>query len=199
MRDGQCCQHPPLVPPTFGRGGGVAAGDVTPTPTKDSATQRTGRYAQGGMPLAAWAGMIPTPTKASADKEVTGSSKGRTLVGFAKGAIPTPTKTDAAERAYQVSGGRKFPTLVGYARGTMGMWPTIVKGDARSAGVNQHSSTLGRAVRRAEGTDGGQLNPLWVAWLMGWPIGSTASKHWATAKSRSARQQHGPSSEEGES
>jgi hypothetical protein len=34
---------------------------------------------------------------------------------------------------------------------------------------------------------GGQLNPAWVEWLMGWPIGHTESKHWATAKSRSKR------------
>lgn len=41
--------------------------------------------------------------------------------------------------------------------------------------------------------NGGSLNPAWVEWLMGWPIGYTALKHWATAKSRSKRPSPGKS------
>ena len=37
---------------------------------------------------------------------------------------------------------------------------------------------------------GGQLNPTWVEWLMGWPLGWTDLKPLATAKSPSAPQQH---------
>lgn len=42
---------------------------------------------------------------------------------------------------------------------------------------------------------GGPLNPAWVEWLMGWPIGWTASPPSATARSRSARRPHGICSE----
>jgi hypothetical protein len=35
---------------------------------------------------------------------------------------------------------------------------------------------------------GGLLNPMWVEWLMGFPIGFTASKDWVTPKSRSKPQ-----------
>jgi hypothetical protein len=42
---------------------------------------------------------------------------------------------------------------------------------------------------------GGQLNPEWVEWLMGWPIGWTDSRHWATVKSRSKQQSLGNSLE----
>jgi hypothetical protein len=46
-------------------------------------------------------------------------------------------------------------------------FPTPVAGDARGAGPNQNTSTLGRHVKREEG---GQLNPTWVEWLMGFPL-----------------------------
>lgn len=50
-------------------------------------------------------------------------------------------------------------------------WATPTAGDANIAGVNQHTATLGRQVRRAEGT--GLLNPTWVELLMGFPDGWT--------------------------
>ena len=37
--------------------------------------------------------------------------------------------------------------------------------------------------------DGGQLNPHWVGWLMGFPIGWASSKVTATPKSPSRQQQ----------
>ena len=41
----------------------------------------------------------------------------------------------------------------------------------------------------SQSQDGGRLNPMWVEWLMGFPIGFTDSKDWATRKSRSKQQQ----------
>jgi hypothetical protein len=38
---------------------------------------------------------------------------------------------------------------------------------------------------------GGKLNPMWVEWLMGWPLGWTDLKPLETDKSHSAPQQHG--------
>ena len=40
---------------------------------------------------------------------------------------------------------------------------------------------------------GGSLNPMWVEWLMGWPLGWTGFEPLATDRSRSARQPHGGS------
>ena len=37
---------------------------------------------------------------------------------------------------------------------------------------------------------GGALNPVWVEWLMGWPLGWTDLKHSATARFRSWQRQH---------
>jgi hypothetical protein len=41
-------------------------------------------------------------------------------------------------------------------------------------------------------SDGGQLNPEWVEWLMGWPIGWTELKPLEMDKFREWQQQHSP-------
>jgi len=71
--------------------------------------------------------------------------------------------------------GRKLETLEAVGRKETNSLPDMVN--------HQHGAT-------------GRLNPRWVEWLMGWPIGHTSSKHWGTAKSRSKRQQ--PSQSSGE-
>ncbi len=48
-----------------------------------------------------------------------------------------------------------------------------------------------------EGTHGGQLNPTWVEWLMGWPLGWSELKPLEMDKFRSWRQQHGDFSKDG--
>jgi len=70
------------------------------------------------------------------------------------------------------------------------MWPTPTAHNAKEgaypAEYTLNTPTLASRV-------GGQLNPLWVEWLMGWPIGWTDSKQSATAKSRSKRRSPLPS------
>ena len=83
------------------------------------------------------------------------------------------------------------------------MWPTPnVPNGGRSVA---HAERIGRsyyhkgkkvqlgleAVVRMAG--GGQLNPDWVEWLMGWPIGWTASEPLAMARFREWWRQHGGS------
>jgi hypothetical protein len=58
------------------------------------------------------------------------------------------------------------------------MWPTPVANDAKNpyARVREHSQSvmLGEAVLNADhSTVGGKLNPMWVEWLMGFPLGWT--------------------------
>ena len=63
--------------------------------------------------------------------------------------------------------------------------------DSQTAG-NRKSPGLG-VIAHLGTTDGGQLNPPWVEWLMGWPIGWTGLKPLGTDKSPSVPQVLGDS------
>lgn len=129
MRAGACCQHPPLVPATFGRGGGASA--PIPTPTVCGNYNRKGASLTAGDGLAMWVEKWPTP-RCSAGM----TSRLRNMNG-------------------KVDGKR-----------------------------------LEDSVAMVEGP-GGKLNPTWVEWLMGWPLGHSGSKRSVTAKSRSRRRSPG--------
>jgi hypothetical protein len=57
----------------------------------------------------------------------------------------------------------------------------------RKSGKSRENDRIDHAVMAS---DGGQLNPEWVEWLMGWPIGLTALKPLETDKFREWQQQH---------
>ena len=71
-----------------------------------------------------------------------------------------------------------------------GFWPTPQAQDAKN--VNQTKSayqTLPKTMLKREGS--GRLNPPWVEWLMGWPIGWTDLKPLETDRFQQWQQQHG--------
>lgn len=79
---------------------------------------------------------------------------------------------------------------------TPSMWPTpTVHGNHNRKGASKNSGTgLQTAVKEAGGIPIRQtapLNPEWVAWLMGWPIGWTGSKPLETVKFRRWLRLHG--------
>ena len=111
---------------------------------------------------------------------------------------PTPTATLAS------NGGRVTPRK-GREGGTLTeavsarMWPTpcasASKGSSpasliRKSGASRANDRIDHAVMAS---DGGQLNPEWVEWLMGWPIGWTGLKPLEMGKFREWQQQHGES------
>lgn len=68
------------------------------------------------------------------------------------------------------------------------LWPTpraseATRGPGGGSNRKDHQKTLSQTI-------GGQLNPTWVEWLMGYPIGWTALDHWATQWFRSKRVKH---------
>ena len=74
-------------------------------------------------------------------------------------------------------------------------WPTPNKRDWKDSGAtqgNRHSPNLGTAVHRATPA-GGTLNPDWVEWLMGWPIGWTGLAPLETDKFQQWYERHGMS------
>jgi len=81
---------------------------------------------------------------------------------------PTPTRADA-EGGPGTSGREGGPNLR-----TRVTWPTPTADDAdnvmRSSG---EYSSLTREVQQSSAQTGGSLNPTWVEWLMGFPVGWT--------------------------
>ena len=76
--------------------------------------------------------------------------------------------------------------------------PNANEDSYRLNGLTQQSNSLGAMARReaiAGGTNG-QLNPTWVEWLMGWPLGWTDLKPLATARFQQWQHLHGASSQE---
>jgi hypothetical protein len=64
--------------------------------------------------------------------------------------------------------------------------------DGKTAG-NRKSPGLGVVAHQLETETGGQLNPTWVEWLMGWPLGWSELKPLVTDKSPCALPPHGES------
>jgi hypothetical protein len=112
--------------------------------------------------------------------------------------LPTPVCFDA--KTEQMTGGatvymdkhgkprRKTPNgsaSMGLAR-LVHYWPT-----AHNAKEGAHASEYERNTPTLAAQVGGALNPTWVEWLMGWPLGWTDLKPLGTGKSRNAPPQPG--------
>ena len=100
---------------------------------------------------------------------------------------PTPMASDAERTSGTF--GRGNQTLAGAARS----WPTPCARDWKSS--NASKETMSKNARPLNETvtngAGGQLNPTWVEWLMGWPLGWTDLMPLATDRFRQWLQQHG--------
>ena len=68
--------------------------------------------------------------------------------------------------------------------GCVAWWPTPRKFMYKDATTDRGKHNLGEVV-------GGKLNPTWVEWLMGWPLGFTDLKPLATAKYQRWQRSHG--------
>lgn len=79
-------------------------------------------------------------------------------------------------------------------------WPTPQASDNRDRG-NLSTPAISRRVEKGKqvmlsmcvSSENGRLNPDWVEWLMGWPIGQTDLKPLATGRFHEFVQQHGES------
>ena len=71
-------------------------------------------------------------------------------------------------------------------------WDGVAKQDSLSFAVAREEKAAGRHMPH------GQLNPTWVEWLMGWPLGWTDCDVSATAKFRQWCDSHGKPSTGGQ-
>jgi hypothetical protein len=116
---------------------------------------------------------------------------------------PTPTRNDALGAGYQRANGWHFFTLPGAVGGTKHlpdemeerrakMWPTpTASEDAAGRPGSKMQKMLGNHPDIRGDLTGGTLNPTWVEWLMGWPIGWTDCAASATDKFRRWLDSHG--------
>ena len=109
--------------------------------------------------------------------------------------LPTPTCHNAKEAAYPAEFTRKTPTL---AAEVQMRWPTPQASDNRDrgnlgSGAIQRRQEKGKQIMLSQSVSdiSGALNPPWVEWLMGWPLGWTDLKPLATDRFQSWLQQHG--------
>ena len=115
-------------------------------------------------------------------------------LGLAASAMfwPTPTTQDNPQirGVGKAANHQKRGTTLG---GAVRMFPTPQASDNRNRGTSNTPAiarriNAGKQVMLSMVMDG-TLNPTWVEWLMGWPIGHTGLKPLATGKSRNAPQQ----------
>lgn len=103
--------------------------------------------------------------------------------------LPTPAATSYGSNRGGAAGrtGKERHSLESMAR--KDLWPAPAArgwrcGKASDEIYNARSRPLNE---RMERSDGGALSPLWVEWLMGFPLGWTALEHWVTRSSRKSR------------
>jgi type IV secretion system protein VirB2 len=95
--------------------------------------------------------------------------------------IPTPQASDGEKGSRKQKFQNGNPSLTAYAA----MWPTPCHRDSKTdygdteAGRKRMEHPRGKPLAHVA-APGGQLNPTWVEWLMGFPLGWTDLKHSAT-------------------
>ncbi len=138
-------------------------------------------------------GSWPTPRRTDADRGGRGD-----LIQAVRGNANSHYKYWATPQAHDAKKGDakrvgRFGTKAGgrNLNDEVAKWPTPhgFSKDGKSNGPS--GNELGRAVNKMQDANGGSLNPDWVEWLMGWPIGWTDLKPLEMDKCRAWLQAHG--------
>ena len=186
---------------------GIASGFLQwPTPTQGMWKQDVndnGEYAQRVLE-SGFQVMLPAAVKIRSNSELSSDEKRSMLAGNGGQPVqtalmdavkmwPTPRTpsggADNSANKTRPSGHKGTTNLLGAVK----MWPTPVSRMWKDSGspseYNRNEVPLAAQV-------GGQLNPTWVEWLMGWPLGWTDLKPLETDKYPQWRHSHGNSSPE---
>ena len=113
--------------------------------------------------------------------------------------LPPKSETALLREATVARPNRSKPANLRDQVSNMEKWPTPVTRDYKDTGTKE---LMTRALNKRESPGlalvvgaetGGKLNPTWVEWLMGWPLGWTDLKPVETDKSHCVQQPHGES------
>ena len=132
--------------------------------------------------------MWPTPTVQDSENDAGASQFKRNSIPLNAAVKMFPTPRAAERNSYQQKGDKSWLTLTGAAK----LWPTPRACDA-DKNIRTPEGRVKERLRRKNGEDlptaaGGQLNPTWVEWLMGYPSEWTALEDWATQWFRPKRE-----------
>ncbi len=174
---GQCWELPTLERRTSGTGSGLSV----PTP-------RAQESYQGDEACTAFAMAGFKQPKERAGKTRGSSTFDTTLTTavIAMSRWPMPMSADARGSSGRPALGKQIQLVDAVRRLATAPVPRCRRGKASQATHDKNSRPLSEQI-------GGSLNPMWVEWLMGWPLGWTDLKPLATGKSPCALQQHGTS------
>jgi len=133
---------------------------------------------------------LPPKSAQALHKEATQARLGRSKPANLRDQVsnmdkwPTPQSRD-----YKGSSGRSLKGMEMDLPTKVKMWPTPVTRDYKDTGTKE---SMTRALNKRDSpglalmvgaATGGQLNPTWVEWLMGWPLGWTDLRPLVTDKS----------------
>jgi len=176
--NGTASRRPMSVPRIFATGSsssprGPNSDGLWPTPAaSESNWDQRVPYAQGGMPLGMAVDMWPTPM--AHQGPAWNRSGGPSLPAAVL--FPTPLAREWKDPTW--SGFRSLALEV--------LLPTPLARDWKDTGPKLRFSDrrrLGIVVAKQNWADGGRLNPTWVEWLMGFPLGWTDLDHSGTPSS----------------
>jgi DNA (cytosine-5)-methyltransferase 1 len=194
MRDGECWEQQMLAQTIRGTESGLLPNGVdsfhTPNTTGldgVSNSRKALKQRQETWPTPrSFSAMAATITPESAWNEKRKANL-ETIVG--QRLWPTPTSHMAKETNCLSEHNRNTPTLTAQVN-----WPTPrtkrMCGGSGSWDLLNKNTTKEEARQMGAG-NGGKLNPMWVEWLMGWPLGWTDLKPLETGKSHCVPQPHG--------
>lgn len=180
MRNGECFLRPEWEPRIFDD-------EYLSLPTPKATEHKGGWVSQGGgLSLGAMARHSLWPTPRARDhyppdwtREQRGAHQGDDLATAVakKEKWPTPTTRDWKDGSAESCKNVPVNGLLGRA---VHKWPTPAAFDAKRGPQTEERMAKGlggpnliSVVVAEEGKRGGQLNPMWVEWLMGFPLGWT--------------------------
>jgi hypothetical protein len=202
MRNGRCSRRRTWVPRTYGRG---SFSLPTPSATEYGSNQSpsTGATVRPSLPMMARHNLWPTPQAHDATKGYAervgryGTKHGARNLNDEVQKWPTPQARD-----WKGPSGISLKGTENDLPNAVRSYPTPTSNDHKGAGYQKGKNgarffTLPGAAREADGmaydtSSSGQLNPTWVEWLMGFPLGWTDLEPLATPSSHNA-----PSSSDG--
>ena len=182
MRDGECWEQKTLEQTIRGTGFGLSPDGKATFHTPNTTGLDGGSNSRKALKKRQ---MLPTPTSSMMPCEGTVRIMRK---AWESGEFTLTEASEIAGRDVRKSQG-KVPT-----------WPTPKCSDSRHA-ISRHitdpegmwKANLGEVVMSTLAPTTGRLNPTWVEWLMGWPLGWTDLKPLETDKSHCVQQQLGES------